>query len=61
MDLQNNILGLKTSATLAINELSQQLTNADSNPIISTVIENLYENIEKENITIEPLSYEVKY
>ena len=25
MDLQNNILGLKTSATLAINELSQQL------------------------------------
>jgi len=38
-----------------------QVTNADSNPIISTVIENLYENIEKENITIEPLSYEVKY
>ena len=25
MDLQNNILDLKTSATLAINELSQQL------------------------------------
>ena len=25
MDLQHNILGLKTSATLAINELSQQL------------------------------------
>ena len=25
MELQNNILGLKTSATLAINELSQKL------------------------------------
>ena len=25
MDLQHNILGLKTSATLAINELSQKL------------------------------------
>ncbi len=25
MDIQNNIIGLKTSATLAINELSQKL------------------------------------
>ena len=25
MDIQNNIIGLKTSATLAVNELSQKL------------------------------------